>query len=76
MSVEIGELEERILKRMVKLGVFRSPSEALRAAILKYASELGLFDRKTVWEEITSFKRREVSPDHLKEDLERLEDET
>ncbi len=76
MSVSTGKPEEKVLKKMIELGFFKSREEAVRAAVLKYASDMGFFDRKEIWKEITSFEKRDVSPKQLQDELERLEDET
>jgi Arc/MetJ-type ribon-helix-helix transcriptional regulator len=74
MAVEVGKAEEEILDRMVESGFFESEDEAVRAAVLKYASELGFMDRKQIWNQIGSRERRDVSPGQLKQDLEKIEE--
>lgn len=50
-------------------GCSRAEAEAARAAIVKYASDLGLFSPKLLWKGIVKHKRRKVTPEQLKKDL-------
>lgn len=76
VTVQLEGTEEEAIERMVQAGLFANKDEAVRAAILKYALDLGLLRREDLWAKITQVKRRRgVSPDQLKADLERLEDE-
>lgn len=76
VKVHLEGAEEEAIRRMVQAGLFASRDEAVRAAILKYALDLGLLHREDLWTQISQAGRREVSPEALKADLERLEDET
>ena len=58
---------------MVKVGLFPSKDEAVRAAIIKYATDLGIFSPEMLWGRILRHKRRKVTPDQLKKDLEAIE---
>ncbi|MCX9026119.1 MAG: hypothetical protein OIN85_08515 [Candidatus Methanoperedens sp.] len=60
---------------MVELGLFKIKSEAIRAALIKYAIDLNLLDKKTIWREIQANKKRKVSPEQLAADIQRLRDE-
>jgi len=42
-NVKLERAEEDVLKKMVETGLFQSKDEAARAAIIKYASDLGVF---------------------------------
>ncbi len=75
VTVQLEGTEEEAIERMVQAGLFANKDEAVRAAVLKYALDLGLLRREDLWAKITQAKRRGVSPDQLKADLERLEDE-
>lgn len=75
ITVQLEGTEEEAIERMIQAGLFANRDEAVRAAILKYAFDLGLLRREDLWTKITKVKRRGVSPDQLKTDLERLEDE-
>ena len=60
---------------MVDLGLFNSKSEAIRSALIKYAIDLNLLDRKTIWHEIQANKKRKVSPEQLAADIQSIRDE-
>jgi len=74
LTLKFRGLEAELLEEMVRLGLFNSKSEAIRAAIMKYAVDSGLLERKDLWNRVKSHKRREVSPDELKKDLKSLEE--
>ncbi len=76
LTLKFKDVEAEILDNLVEKGLFATKSEAIRAAIVKYAMDLGYFNRKEIWKDITSYPKRNVSPEQLKKDLERLEDET
>ncbi|MEA3255889.1 MAG: hypothetical protein U9Q22_08665 [Candidatus Altiarchaeota archaeon] len=75
LTLKFKGVEARILDEMMKSGIFNTKSEAIRSALVKYAMDLGLFNRKRIWEEITSHKTREVSPDQLQKEIEEIKDE-
>jgi Arc/MetJ-type ribon-helix-helix transcriptional regulator len=75
VRVRLESAEEEAISRMVRAGLFASRDEAVRAAILKYALDLGLLSREDLWGRITQAGRRDVSPQEVATDLERLEDE-
>ena len=60
---------------MVDLGLFNSKSEAIRSALIKYALDLNLLDKKIIWQEIQSNKKRKVSPEQLEVDIQSIRDE-
>lgn len=74
-AVKLERAEENILENMVKAGLFPSKDEAVRAAIIKYASDLGIFSPAMLWDRVRKHKRRKVTPEQLKKDLEAIEDE-
>ena len=74
-AIKIKEAEEEALEKMVKRGLFASKDEAARAAIVKYASDLGILSPVMLWDTITKHKRRKVTPEQLRKDLEALENE-
>ena len=61
---------------MVKAGLFPSKDEAARAAIVKYASDLGIISPEMLWNRVTRHKKRKITPEQLKKDLESIENET
>lgn len=75
-TVKLERAEELALERMVQAGLFVSKDEAARAAIVKYAMDLGIIRREELWKGIEGHKRRGVTPEKLMKELEDLEDET
>ncbi|MBI2556037.1 MAG: hypothetical protein HYW13_01180 [Planctomycetes bacterium] len=76
MAIKLEKTEEDVLEKMVRVGLFPSKDEAARAAIIKYASDLGIFSPEMLWNKIGKFKRRKVTPKQLIKDLEEIENET
>ena len=73
LTLKFRGLEAELLEEMVRLGLFNSKSEAIRAAIMKYAVDSGLLSREDLWKRIKAHKRRIVSQEQLEKDLQRLE---
>lgn len=61
IKVRVPDQAEKILEEFVRLGLFNTKSEAVRAAIVKYAIDSGLLGREEIWRSIRSYKRRNVS---------------
>ena len=76
VELQLEEVEEEALDLLVRAKLFASPDEAARAAILKYAMDIGVLSRSDIWDEIETTARRGVSPEQLSQDLAALEDET
>lgn len=74
-AIKVEKAEKDALEQMVKAGLFKSKDEAARAAIVKYASDLGILSPAMLWRKITKHKKRKVAPEQLRKDLEALEDE-
>ncbi|MBI5674648.1 MAG: hypothetical protein HZC48_02310 [Nitrospirae bacterium] len=74
-AIKIERAEEDALEKMVKVGLFPSKDEAARAAIIKYASDLGLMSPDMLWQKITRHKRRKVTPAQLMRDIESISNE-
>jgi Arc/MetJ-type ribon-helix-helix transcriptional regulator len=74
-AIKLERAEEDALERMVRVGLFTSKDEAARAAILKYASDLGLMSPEMLWQKITRHKRRKVTPAQLMRDIEAVSNE-
>ncbi len=74
-KLHLEKAEEEALDHLVKMGLFTNRDEAARAAILKYAMDIGVLNRQVLWRGMENVKRREVTPDQLAKDLETLEDE-
>lgn len=73
LTLKFRGLEAELLEEMVRLGFFNSKSEAIRAAIMKYAVDSGLLGREDLWKRVIKHGRRKVSPDELERDLRSLE---
>jgi Arc/MetJ-type ribon-helix-helix transcriptional regulator len=69
-TIRLERAEEDALDAMVRVGLFPSKDEAARAAIIKYAADLGLMSPEMLWQKITKHKRRKVSPAQLQRDIE------
>ena len=74
-AIKLERAEEDALERMVRAGLFPSKDEAARAAIIKYAADLGLMSPELMWHKITRHKRRKVTPAQLMHDIEALSNE-
>jgi Arc/MetJ-type ribon-helix-helix transcriptional regulator len=75
LTLKFKGIEAHLLKQMVDLGLFNTKSEAIRSALIKYAIDLNLLDRKTIWHEIQAHKKRKVSPEQLAVDIQSIRDE-
>jgi Arc/MetJ-type ribon-helix-helix transcriptional regulator len=73
LTLKFRGLEAELLEEMVRVGFFNCKSEAIRAAIMKYAVDSGLLNRDDLWKRVKSHKRRGISPDLLERDPQRLE---
>ncbi|MEK7845748.1 MAG: hypothetical protein AAB257_02155 [Nitrospinota bacterium] len=74
-AIKLEKAEEEALGKMVKIGLVANKNEAARAAIVKYASDLGVLSPAMLWDKINRHKRRKVTPEQLKKELEALENE-
>ncbi len=74
-AIKLEKVEEDALEKMVQIGLFPSKDEAARAAIIKYASDLGIFSPEMLWNRIGKYKRRKVTPKQLMKDLEAIKNE-
>lgn len=75
-AIKLGRVEDDALERMVEVGLFPSKDEAARAAIIKYAADLGLISPEVLWQKITRHKRRKVTPAQLMKDIVAVRNET
>jgi len=69
LTLKFKGLEADLLNEMVRLGLFNSKSEAIRAAILMYAVDIGLLRRRDLWSRIERYPKRGVSTKKLERDL-------
>ena len=76
VKLNLEKAEQEALDHLVEVGFFPSRDEAARAAILKYAMDIGVLNRKAIWQEMETAKRRRITPKQLAKDLENLEDES
>lgn len=74
LTLKFRGLEAEVLEEMVRIGLFDSKSEAVRAALVKFAVDSGLLSREDLWKRVKAFKRREVRQEELDKDLQRLEE--
>ncbi len=73
LTLKFRGLEAKVLEEFVRLGLFNTKSEAVRAAIVKYAIDSGLLAREELWEGVRSYKRRKVSAKSLAKELQKIE---
>ena len=76
VKLNLEKAEQEALDHLVETGFFLSRDEAARAAILKYALDIGVLNRKAIWQQMETAKRRKITPKQLAKDLETLEDES
>lgn len=76
LTLKFKGVEADILDKMVKSGLFNTKSEAIRAALVKYSMDIGIFDRQDIWKQIEeAYPKRKISAKELEKDLDKLEDE-
>jgi len=74
LTIKFRGAEAELLDRMVRSGLFATKSEAVRAALVKYGTDLGLLRARDLWTAIKSSPRRRVSLAQLRKDVRRAED--
>jgi len=57
LTLKFRGLEAEILEEMVRLGLFNSKSQAIRAALMKYAIDSGLLSKEDLWKRIKAHKK-------------------
>lgn len=75
LTLKFKGIEADLLDKMVSIGLFNTKSEAIRSALIKYAIDLKLLEKKDIWAKIEKYPRREITPEQLVKDLELLENE-
>ena len=75
LTLEFKGIESEILDKIVSLGLFNAKSEAIRSALIKYAIDLRLLERKDIWVKIEEYPRRKITQEQLLKDLEIRENE-
>ena len=74
LTLKFRGVEAELLDRMVRSGLFATKSEAIRAALVKYGTDLGLLRTRDVWAAIEGRPRRTVSMERLREQVKKAED--
>ena len=74
LTLKFRGVEAELLDRMVRSGLFATKSEAIRAALVKYGSDLGLLRAQDLWGKIDARPRRRVSTTTLRERVRAAED--
>jgi Arc/MetJ-type ribon-helix-helix transcriptional regulator len=59
LTLKFRGLEAELLEEMVRLGLFNSKSEAIRAAIMKSAVDSGLLSRADLWNRVKAHSGEE-----------------
>lgn len=72
LTLKFKGAEASALNEMIQSGLFNSKSEAVRASLVHYSTEL--LSREQLWKKIESFPSRKISPRQLARELEELED--
>jgi len=76
LTLKFKGKEAELLEELVAQGFFSSKSEAIRAALVQYFLQLGLLNRTEQWKKLTTdYKRRNITPEQLQKDLEKIENE-
>lgn len=75
LTIKFRGIEEAILNEIVGSGLFSTKSEAIRSALVKYAMDLNLFNRKRLWSAVAKTPSRKITAEKLMKELEKLEDE-
>lgn len=74
LTIKFRGAEAELLDRLVRSGLFATKSEAVRAALVKYGSDLGLLRAKDLWTAIDTSPRRRVRALQLLQDVKKAED--
>ncbi len=74
LTLKFRGVEAELLDRMVRSGLFATKSEAIRAALVKYGTDLGLLRARDLLAAIDAHPRRRVPLDKLREKVRKAED--
>lgn len=74
LTIKFQGAEAELLDRLVRSGLFATKSEAIRAALVKYGSDLGLLRAKDLWAAIDATPRRRVRGNQLRKDVLKAKD--
>ncbi len=75
LTIKFKGLEGELLEKMVESGLFATKSEVIRSALVHYAIETNLFERKKLWERVKAVPRRKVSDAQLAKDIEAVKND-
>lgn len=74
LTVKFKGAEADLLDRLVRSGLFATKSEAVRAALVKYGTDLGLLRARDLWAAIDGRARRRVTDRTLRRQVRKAED--
>jgi Arc/MetJ-type ribon-helix-helix transcriptional regulator len=74
LTVKFKGAEADLLDRLVRSGLFATKSEAIRAALVKYGTDLGLLRARDLWAAIDGRARRRVTDSTLRRQVRKAED--
>ena len=74
LTLKLRGAEVELLDRMVRSGLFATKSEAIRAALMKYGTDLGFLRTPDPWARVEARPRRRISIEDLREKVRKAED--
>lgn len=74
LTIRFQGAEAELLDRLVRSGLFATKSEALRAALVKYGTDLGLLRARDLWASLDVRPRRRVTAAKLRDQVRKAED--
>ncbi len=74
LTIKFRAAEAKLLDRLVRWGLFATKSEAVRSALVKYGTDLGLLRAKDVWAALETVPRRRVTEAQPRKDVKKAED--
>lgn len=74
LTIKFRGAEAELLDRLVRSGLFATKSEAVRAALVKYGTDLGLLRAQDLWAAVKAHPKREVGKARLRRDVRDAED--
>ncbi len=73
-TIKFRGAEAELLDRLARSGLFATKSEAVRSALVKYGTDLGLLRAKDLRAALETVKRRRVQGSRLRRDVRKAED--
>ncbi len=74
LTLKFRGVEAELLDRMVRSGLFATKSEAIRAALVKYGTDLGLLRARDLWTSIDAHPRHRIPIKRLRDKVRKAED--